>query len=375
MPTQATQPHPNQPLQDASQLASTSNTRAWIILTLLTLALALAAFFRLYVGSSSIGFPDTSTPETQALANYIMGTRLTRLYIGLIIGAALAVSGVALQALLRNPLAEPYILGLSTGAGLGLFLTLFIVNYTTFIASTPLLHELSGALINSLGALAGASVSMLIVYLASRRRGIIDPLGLLLTGVVLSTINGALIMLANYINGPAGLRADIAQWMMGNINSAVTTPLLLTAATVTILGFALLLIFARHMDIATLSDIEAQSLGVNLRTLRIILFFVSSVLAACAVTLAGPIAFVGLICPHIVRMLLGPKHLTLLIGSAITGAALIIAADTFSAYLKIQVEISLGYNMGLLPIGIFTALLGGPVFLYILHPKLGRTDI
>ncbi|QQE11400.1 iron ABC transporter permease [Planctomycetota bacterium] len=359
------QPTTTSPLPASSsedpQKAPKRLSRVLVILCFLTLLLGLATLLRLYIGTSDFGFPQD---------NYILNIRLTRLFIGLTVGIALAVSGVGLQALLRNPLAEPYILGLSTGAGLGLFIVLYINRYTTIFADNQFLYVFS----NSLGALIGASASMFIVYLASRRRGIIDPLGLLLTGVVLSTINGALIMLANYINGPAGIRADIAQWMMGFINESVPNSLIITASTICLLGFIILLTFARHMDIATLSSIEAQALGVNLKFLRFILFLVSSILAACAVTLAGPIAFVGLICPHIVRMLLGPKHLTLLIGSAITGAALIVAADTFSAFLKIQIENNFSYNIGLLPIGIFTALLGGPIFLYILHPHLGASD-
>ena len=357
--TQATLKSPTKPSN-----APTRSIRVPLVLALLAVALLFIAVLRLCIGTSTIGWPD---PQ-------FLPYRITRLEIGLIVGVALAVSGVGLQALLRNPLAEPYVLGLSTGAGLGIMiqglLSLWLLKTTTILDSFTSIHLFG----DSIGALAGAAVAMLIVFLAGRRRGMIDPLGLLLTGVVLSTINGALIMLANYIIGPGGLREDIASWMMGYINEGVPTSLIYTIAIVTASSFFILLAYARHMDIATLSAIEAQALGVNLRVLRLILFLISSVLAACAVTLAGPIAFVGLICPHIVRLLLGPSHRTLLIGSAITGATLIVGADTLTAFISTQSLAIFGYNVGQLPIGIFTALIGGPVFLWMLHPRLGQSE-
>ena len=134
----------------------------------------------------------------------------------------------------------------------------------------------------------------------------------------------------------------------------------------TVCGLGVLLAASRAMGVATTSDAEAISLGVNLPRMRAVLFAVASVLAAGAVVLAGPIAFVGLVCPHIARLVLGPRHGPLLIGSALLGASLVITADTTSAAL------GLWLGIGLMPIGIFTAIGGGPAFLWMLRPQLGR---
>jgi len=284
----------------------------------------------------------------------VMDIRLTRLALAVIVGASLATSGVALQALLRNPLAEPFILGLSSGAAVGVMVQMLAGRYLSLAWA----GQYAGPLL-------GATASMFIVFTCGRRRGMIDPLGLLLVGVVLSTINGAIIVLLNYLPGSAGLREDLARWMMGYLNESVMgTPTVLMMTTATTLGFAVLWQQGRAMDIATFSDAEAVSLGVNLPRLRVILFVIASALAAGAVVLAGPIAFVGLICPHLARLLLGPSHRTLLLASVLLAAMLILLAD--------MATVVLDFGQGRLPLGIFTAVIGGPVFIWMLRPQLGR---
>ncbi len=319
------------------------------VVTGLAVLLAALCLLRVWVGSAGVGFP------TGDAAGYILQARVTRLGIGIAVGVALAISGVALQTLLRNPLAEPYILGLSTGAGAGMMAQAWLV-YALGLALGP----------GYLGAVLGAAASMLVVFAAGRRRGVIDPVGLLLTGVVLGTINGALIMLFNYAVGPGGLRDDLTRWMMGTINEGVGPTTFYMVAGGTAAGLTLLLTQARAMDVATLAEGEAVSLGVNVPRMRTLLFVIASVLAAGAVVLTGPVAFVGLICPHVSRLLLGPRHATLLVGSALTGAALIVAADTASSLIAYRFE------TGMIPIGVFTAMLGGPAFLWMLRPQLGR---
>jgi iron complex transport system permease protein len=337
---------------------------ARVVLASLLAALALMIAARMHVGDV-FGWPTGSL--TQSLWRlFVQGTlgqpadlvtvmdiRLLRVVLACAVGAALASSGVALQGLLRNPLAEPFILGLSSGAALGI------------MAQMTLSYRMGQLLGPShLGALIGALISGTIVFLASRRRGMLDPLGLLLVGVVLSTINGAIIMLLNYMTGPAGMREDLARWMMGFLNESVSSRELLVVLAITLGGICVLAGRGRAMDVATFSDIEAQSMGVNLTRLRTLLFVVAGVLAAGSVVLAGPIAFVGLICPHFMRLLLGPGHRMRVISSAIAGAVLILAADIAA--------VALDFGQGRLPIGIFIAMLGGPVFLWILRPHLGR---
>ncbi|MBX2852678.1 MAG: iron ABC transporter permease [Phycisphaeraceae bacterium] len=320
---------------------------AWLLIGVVLLSALLA---RLFVGSTGFGWPGGES------AGILLDIRIQRGAVAAIVGIALGVSGVALQALLRNPLAEPYILGLSTGAGLGILVEGYLAMQIGLAAT-----------IGGFGALAGTAATLGIVYLASRRRGVIDRLGLLLVGVVLATINGALIMLLNYLVGPGVLRDNLMNWMMG-----VLPPRELgwqdgLAAGVCGLGLVLLLWQGKAMDIATLDDDEAASLGIHTNRLKTLLLLTASVLTATAVLIAGPIAFIGLIAPHLARLLLGPTHRPLLIGAAMLGAALLIFADTASDAVAAVYD-----GVGLIPIGIFTAILGGPVFLWMLRPQLGR---
>ena len=331
----------------------------------LVAAVAAVAILRLVIGEQA-GWPGGSLWRSlgqvflgkwldKSPADTLMTIRLLRLVLGLVVGTALATSGVALQALLRNPLAEPYILGLSSGAAVGVFLQ-------------RILSEFTGAWIGAthLGALAGALAAMSVVYVAGRRRGVIDPLGLLLVGVVLSTINGALVMVLHFLNPQEGVYNDLARWMMGFLNETVGSVNVLSITALTAVCLVLLLRLGPAMDAGGFSDAEALSLGVHLSRLRKVLFIVAGALAAGAVVLAGPIAFVGLICPHLARLLLGPRHRALLIGAALAGAALIVLADA------VAVLVDQFLQKGRMPIGIFTAMIGGPAFLWMLRPHLGR---
>lgn len=320
---------------------------AWM---LIGCALLIALLARLLIGSTGIGWPIGEH------ANILMDIRLQRGAVAAIVGVALAISGVALQALLRNPLAEPFILGLSTGAGLGIMLQGFIALQLGIAVST-----------DGPGAVLGTVATLAIVFLASRRNGVIDRLGLLLVGVVLATINGSLIMLLNYLAGPGVLRDNLMQWMMGMLQVRPLSWQDGVAAGVCWVSLVLLFWQGKAMDIATLDDDEASALGIHTNRLKLLLLLAASVLTATAVLIAGPIAFIGLIAPHLARLLLGPTHRPLLIGSAMLGATLLIFADVAS-----DAVAAMNDHVGLIPIGIFTAILGGPVFLWMLRPQLGR---
>lgn len=320
---------------------------AWFLIGGALLAALLA---RLLVGSTGFGLPGGEH------AGILMDIRIQRGLVAGIVGVALAVSGVALQALLRNPLAEPYILGLSTGAGLGIMVQGYLALQLGIAFSA-----------SGVGAVIGTAVTLGMVYLVGRRNGVVDRLGLLLAGVVLSTINGSLIMLLNYLAGPGVLRDNITQWMMGMLQVRPLGWQDGAAAAVCGVSLGLLLWQGRAMDIATLDDDEASALGVSIHQLKALLLLIASVLTATAVLIAGPIAFIGLIAPHLARLLLGPTHRPLLIGAAILGATLLIIADVAS-----DAVAAMNQDVGLIPIGIFTAILGGPVFLWMLRPQLGR---
>jgi len=282
----------------------------------------------------------------------ILNLRLISAVSALIVGSALAVSGVYLQTLLRNPLASPYILGLAAGAGLGVAASTFITRITTTTETVSAPWSQQG------GAAVGALVVLFIVYTLSRRRGLLDPVTILLVGVMVSAVAGAMIMLLQFLS-PAADTDSLIRWMMGSISQFTQWHSLITGGIITIAGIIIGLLFSRALDVAVLHDDEAQTIGVNVNRLRTILFITAGLLTAAAVVLAGPIGFVGLVAPHIARSIVGPRHFALIIASALIGAALILFADTGVRFLP--------RTHGLMPIGIITATLGGPVFIWILR--------
>ncbi|MHB1156206.1 MAG: FecCD family ABC transporter permease [Phycisphaerales bacterium] len=290
-----------------------------------------------------------------ALGRSVLNERLRELGMGLSVGAALAVGGTLLQALLRNPLASPYLLGVSSGAALGVVANQLLM-YLHVYVSMRLLGDESAAVI-------GAIASLLVVYALSQKRGTIDPLGLLLVGVIVNAINGAAIMFINYIV-PNGMRGNIALWMMGYLSSSVDWDTLLMVMLITIAAIGVAVWLGRAMDVATFSDAEAHSMGLNLNLLRLGVFGLAGVLTAGSVLLAGPIGFVGLICPHLVRLLLGPRHRLLIVGSAMAGGALVVGAEVVIKLTNV--------GQGNMPVGVVMAIIGGPVFLWMLRPQLGR---
>ncbi len=312
-------------------------------------ALAVAASLRMVVGDSGWGWPEESV---------VLGLRGTRLTLGLTVGGALAASGVALQALLRNPLAEPYILGLSTGAGAGVMIQTALV-YRLGLSMGP----------QAIGAALGAMIALGVVYRLAVRRGVLDPLGLLLTGVIVSTIGGALILAASAAVGPGQIRDDLIQWMMGEFDEAEARRpgVLPVAAGLVILGTVFLAYRGPMLDLLALSTDEARALGVAVHRERRILLLLGSLLAALAVAISGPVAFVGLIGPHLARVTIGPAHRPLAILAVIFGAALVVLADVAG-----DVAGDLLHGSGRMPLGVFTALIGGPIFLALMRPGIGR---
>jgi iron complex transport system permease protein len=278
----------------------------------------------------------------------VLDLRLSRTISAATVGAALAVGGAMLQSLLRNPLASPDLIGAASGAGLAVTASILITGTTTTIG---LAHG-PAAFVGSLSALA-------LVYLLGQRRGYIEPVLLVLVGVMVSVICGAATMLLGSLMPDGGWSA--IRWSMGAISDETTRPLQLTVAALTLASIGIGVALGRAMDVAALSEEEARSIGVPIERLRLALFLLSGALTAGAVLIAGPIGFVGLVCPHAVRLLAGPNHRTLIAGSALAGATLVILADAAVR------AIDLG--AGRFPIGVFTALVGGPAFIAMLRKR------
>ncbi len=315
---------------------------------LLAIAIAVAALLRVAIGPAA---SDDGMRLTFGVpAGEILGLRAQSVLSAALLGGALGLSGLALQVLLRNPLASPFVLGVSSGAGFGVALVLALA-WSLSIPAVAFGGEVAGAIVGALSALA-------LVAWFGRAREAHDPTTLVLAGVIIGSIFSAGTMLLEQLI-PYGLRGDLLAWMAGRLPELPTQGALWTLATFAAAGLCALWFHAHALDVATLSDDEAVSTGVRLRRLRVTLFAIGGLLAAIAVAYAGPIGFVGLIAPHLARKLVGPRHADLVPAAALAGAALLVGADA------LRQVIDLG--TGRLPVGVVTALAGGPAFLWLLR--------
>lgn len=335
----------------ASALRTTLISRALYAIVGLALLLAVVIVLRLNTGPA---------PAPEA-AELVMSLRTDRVIMGVIVGAALAVAGVLLQSLLRNPLASPDLLGLASGAGLGVMAVVYAAYLAGLgIAATSVAGDGSGGGVGwttTTAAIAGALGALALVYSLSQRRGLLDPVTLVLIGVVISIMCGSATALLKTLMPDQGLAAS--RLLLGTLSDDVPRPRVWVVGGLTLACTAAGVWAGRAMDAAALGEDEARSLGVRLGPLRTLLFILSGVLAAGSVVLAGPIGFVGLICPHAVRLLAGPSHRALVIGSALAGATLVVAADTATRLID--------FGSGHPPISILTSLIGGPVLVLLLR--------
>ena len=283
--------------------------------------------------------------RTGSLAASLLDLRAGRALTAFVTGGALALAGVMMQALLRNPLADPYVLGISAGASVGALLALLLMAAAVFV---------------DLAALGGAVAVSMLLYLLARRdlRGGLAAEGgsstLLLTGVILSSACMALVTLMLSV-APEGRLRNMVFWMIGDLSGAPARP-----ASWLVLGAALLFALrsARAMNVVALHAESAATLGIRVGRLRKGLFFVSGVLTASAVTSAGSIGFVGLIVPHACRFAFGPDHRVLVPAAVLAGGSFLVLCDTLARTVITPQQ---------LPVGAITAILGAPVFLYQLH--------
>ncbi len=275
----------------------------------------------------------------------IFNVRLPRVLLAGVIGAALAASGVILQAILRNPLAEPYILGISSGAGLGVMIAIITGASWGFLGGSTL----------AVFAFAGALFTVWLVWQIGKKAGGKNVTALLLAGVVVNAFFSAVIMFLTSVVKSDKVYSTIF-WLMGNITDKGAGIIFLSFAVVTI-GIVILFFMSNHLNVLTFGMNEAQSLGVNPKKVQVISICIASFITAVAVSLSGLIGFVGLIIPHGIRLLFGPDHRQLIPLSAISGAMFLMAADTLARTIVAPAQ---------LPVGVITAIAGGPFFLIIL---------
>jgi iron complex transport system permease protein len=304
---------------------------------------ALVAAGCLCVGSTgAIGWPDRS----------VLAYRLEPVLIASLVGAALGAAGVVYQAILRNPLADPYLLGVSSGASL-----LSLLWYVGLLAAFAAPVQAAG---QQAFAFAGALASIGVVFFVASRRGRLDPVTLILVGVIVNAVNGSIYLLI-YFRYPQLVSRGEFTFLVGGIQSNLTRQQEWLSAAIVATGWLVLFYLAGQLNVATLGEAEAQSLGVRIHRLRWIGLIVASIVTASVVAISGPIGFVGLICPHLARLVVGRDQRGLLPTTTALAAALLALADAGSRYLS---RPSLLHTQ--MPVGVLTGLLGGPFFLLLL---------
>ncbi|MEI6155199.1 MAG: iron ABC transporter permease [Deltaproteobacteria bacterium] len=284
------------------------------------------------------------TPEYSIL----LDIRLPRIILGFAIGGALSLAGVVLQSMFRNPLVEPYTLGISGGAALGASLCI-ILRLNQIIPNIAM--PLSGFL--------GAFLVILPVYLLNIKKGILRIHGLLLTGVMISFISSSLVTLILAISKTEDLQGIIF-WIMGSLEEP-SWVLIWIVCIVSLACLAFSYLFCLDMNALTLGEEEAMHLGIDVEKKKKLLFLIASLLTGISVSVTGLIGFVGLIVPHFMRMLVGYDHRVLLVTSFLSGAGFLIFCDMLARTVIAPVE---------LPVGVITGILGGIIFIYALSRRL-----
>ncbi|MFD5377465.1 FecCD family ABC transporter permease [Streptomyces griseoincarnatus] len=274
----------------------------------------------------------------------LWNVRFPRIVLALLVGASLGCAGALMQGVFGNPLAEPGVIGVSSGAAVGA------------VATIALGLNFAGNWTVSILAFAAGLVTVLLVYAMSRSGGRTEVVTLILTGIAVNAFAGALIGLFLFFADAAAVN-QITFWQLGSLSQA-TWPKVLAVLPCAVLGLGVAPLYARRLDLLALGERPARHLGVDVERLRIVLVLVIALLTAAAVSVSGIIGFVGLVVPHLLRMAAGPGHRFLLPGSALLGALVLLAADLTARTVASPAE---------LPLGVLTALLGSPFFFWLLR--------
>ncbi len=312
------------------------------------LAVLVAGLFiaSLLIGPAGLGLGESLRAlfrgEGEAVVLVMRDIRLPRAILGLVVGAALGLCGAAMQGFLRNPLAEPGLIGVSSTAALGAVLALQTGAAAAFTLALPL------------AALAGAGLSVVLILMLAGPRG--GALALILAGIAISALSGAATSLVLNLSPNPFAAMEIVFWMMGSLADRsmvhvwLSVPLMLT-------GMAILLTTGRGLDALTLGEDAAQSMGLSLRSLRLRIVIGTALAIGAAVSVAGAVGFVGLVVPHLMRPLVGARPSRLLVASALGGAAMLLASDIAVRVIAPDTDLKLG---------VLTALVGAPFFLHLI---------
>lgn len=334
----------------------------WVVILLL-LVLAGGVVASVAVGSVGIRpdtvvqvfahrlFPGVVAPAPDLESRIVWEFRLPRALLAALVGAGLAVAGAVLQAVVRNPLADPYVFGVSSGASVGAVLMITVFGVTIGWGV-------------SMGALIGAFAAMIVVFLLAQRGGGFGAMHLVLAGVAISYILSAITSyLVLRVSEPGSSVASVLAWLAGSLGGAtwddIGIPAIVVLVVTVVLAFR-----ARTLNAFLTGDELAASMGVDVPRARVSFFFLTSIMVGVVVAVSGAIGFVGLLVPHAIRAVLGADHRMLVPVSALAGAALLVVVDIVSRVALAPSE---------LPVGVLTALLGGPFFLFILRRTGARS--
>jgi len=328
------------------RLLWTCGALAVVLLACMVLALNLGAVpisvtdLVLNLGRVAIGQSDQLPTEYRLI---VFDLRLPRILLGILVGAALSVSGASFQAMLRNPLADPFILGVSSGAAVGSILATLIAPRFTLI--TPL------------GAFLGAITTIAAVYFLGRREGELDSTTLLLGGVISASFLSAIVMFLMTALTGRDLRGTVF-WLMGDLSTPIQPGLQWIFSVGLLAGIGAIYTTAADLNLLLTGEREAIHLGVDVTRVKLVVYVSASLLTGLAVSASGTIGYVGLLVPHAVRLLFGPDYRLLIPASALCGAIAIVLADTLARTVAAPTE---------LPVGAMTAMAGAPIFIYLLR--------
>jgi iron complex transport system permease protein len=348
------------PAAEVAPAASLPKQRGRWMLPVAGVALIIVAIASLAIGPTGISldslprvvmarFSDVSDPSLRREQLVLFGIRLPRMLLGAFVGGALALAGAMMQGLFRNPLADPGLIGVSSGAALAAVATIAL-------GATPALAwmKIFGFYALPVAAFFGGLVSSLALMWIANRRGAMSVATLLLAGVAIAAIAGALTGLIAYVSDDRELR-DLTLWSMGSLAGSSWTKV------IAVLPFAIVLAMiaptlTRALNGFLLGEAEAYHLGIAVESVKRVIVVTTAAAVGAAVAVAGIVGFVGLVVPHIARLLTGPDHRTVLPLSVVLGAALVVGADVVARILVAPAE---------LPLGIVMAVVGGPVFLHL----------
>ena len=344
-------------MKNSASTPSSLRTTKGVLFIALSLALAFALLASAGTGQLAIspqevlgsllhkvGIEWLPLPSHPAGDQTLWAIRFPRVAMAALVGAGLAISGLLMQAIFGNPLAEPGVIGISSGAAVGAGLSL-VFGLTLF-----------GQWTTAVLAFAAGLVATLLVYFMSRADGRTEVVTLVLTGIAINAIAGAAIALLTFL-GDTQSREQIVFWQLGSLAGSRWSQVAIVAPILAI-GMIIAYLVARKLDLLALGERNARHLGVNVEALRIGIIVLVALLVGASVAFAGIIAFVGLVIPHLMRMILGPAHLPLVTASALGGALLLTLADLGARTLVPMAD---------LPIGMLTSLVGGPFFFWLLR--------